>query len=43
MSSLTQGRETTLEEMLDLREERAARQRQMLACLLYTSPSPRDA
>ena len=31
MSSLTQGRETTLEEMLDLREERAARQRQMLA------------
>ena len=23
MSSLTQGRETTLEEMLDLREERA--------------------
>lgn len=31
MSSLTQGRETTLEEMLALREERAARQRQMLA------------
>ena len=31
MSSLTQGRETTLEEMLALREERAARQRRMLA------------